>query len=304
MKKFFSIIKKTGITTIGIILLLVIWSFIEPHAVLNIEDETTKVKNLPPSWQGKKIAQLTDFQVGLWGDNRNMIDRTVNVILEEKPDLVLITGDFIYHAGEDYQPEIEAVIQRLTPLIENQIPVYAVLGNHDYAMDKKSDKPDTKQANYLQTQLESLGIKVLENESVELKQDNTNESLYLVGVGSQWAKRDDIAKALSSLPSNQTPHIVMMHNPDSFPKFPANTASFSMAGHTHGGQGRIPGFPQFSWLRFVQDDEVYADGWVADGYGKQGNKLYINPGIGMSIVPTRLFCPPELTFFTLLPQSN
>ena len=53
-----------------------------------------------------------------------------------------------------------------------------------------------------------------------------------------------------------------------------------------------------SWLRFTQKDKVYADGW-AKGYGETGNQLYVNPGIGMSIVPIRLFCPPELTFFTL-----
>jgi hypothetical protein len=71
-----------------------------------------------------------------------------------------------------------------------------------------------------------------------------------------------------------------------------------VAGHTHGGQVRVPGFPQWSWLRFTQKDKVYADGW-AKGYGEPGNNLYVNPGIGMSYAPIRLFCPPELTFFTL-----
>jgi hypothetical protein len=52
------------------------------------------------------------------------------------------------------------------------------------------------------------------------------------------------------------------------------------------------------WLRFTQPDKVYADGWTKD-YEEPGNKLYVNPGIGMSIAPIRLFCPPELTLFTL-----
>jgi len=132
---------------------------------------------------------------------------------------------------------------------------------------------------------------------VQLRSPDTSEPLYLVGIGSLWANRDNVDLALSDLPDN-SPRIVMMHNPDTFEQFPPDSAPFSVAGHTHGGQVRVPGFPQWSWLRFTQKDKVYADGW-ARGFGQAGNALYVNPGIGMSIVPIRLFYPPELTFFTL-----
>lgn len=90
----------------------------------------------------------------------------------------------------------------------------------------------------------------------------------------------------------------MMHNPASFALFPANTAPVAVAGHTHGGQIRLPFTPEWSWLTFIKEDRVHADGWI-DGYGKQRNHLYVNRGIGFSILLIRINCPPEITLFTL-----
>ena len=296
MKNTAQILKFTTIGIFSAIALLIIWSFIEPR-ILNTENETAKITNLPPAWQGKKIAQLTDFQIGLWGDNRGTASRSVAKIVEEKPALALISGDFLYHPGKNITPEIETAVDIVRPLVEAGIPTYAVLGNHDYGMSSKSAEPKVQEAERLTTALEAAGIEVLQNESVPLQRSSSDETLYLVGVGSLWANRDDVDGALSTL-SDSSPRITMMHNPDTFEQFPSNSAPFAVAGHTHGGQVRVPGFPQWSWLRFTQKDKVYADGW-AKGFGEPGNQLYVNPGIGMSIVPIRLFCPPELTFFTL-----
>lgn len=296
MKDIAQKLKYTTLGIVGVIALLVIWSFIEPR-VLNTETETAKIPNLPNSWSGKQIGQISDFQIGLWGDNRGTARNSVAKLIEAKPAIALISGDFLYHPGANIKPEIETAVDIVRPLVEAGIPTYAVLGNHDYGMSSKKAQPKTKEAERLEKALESAGIEVLENEAVELQQSNNNEPLYLVGVGSLWANRDNVDEALSAVPDN-SPRIVMMHNPDTFEQFPANSAPLALAGHTHGGQVRIPGLPQWSWLRFTQKDEVYADGW-ARSFGKVGNQLYVNPGIGMSIAPIRLFCPPELTFFTL-----
>jgi predicted MPP superfamily phosphohydrolase len=289
-------LKSLGIGIVCGTALLTIWSFIEPY-VINTEVESVNIPNLPAAWDGQQVAQITDFQIGLWGDNRSTARRSVAKIIEAKPAAALISGDFIYHPGQNIEPEIEAAVEILRPLVEADIPTYAVLGNHDYGMSSRSAAPDTETAQRLETALESAGVEVLENESVQLGLPDSNESIYLVAVGSLWAKRDNVEQALSTVPSD-SPRIAMMHNPDSFEKFPANSAPLAVAGHTHGGQIRIPGLPQWSWLRFTQKDKVYADGW-AKGYGEPGNQLYVNPGIGMSYAPVRLFCPPELTFFTL-----
>jgi predicted MPP superfamily phosphohydrolase len=69
-----------------------------------------------------------------------------------------------------------------------------------------------------------------------------------------------------------------------------------VAGHTHGGQVRLPFTPDWSWLELVSD--LPADGFV-DGYGEPRNQLYVSRGVGFSVVPVRLNCRPELTVFTL-----
>ena len=281
---------------LGIVGLLIIWSFIEPRT-LNTTSAVAKIPNLPPSWRGKKVGQLSDFQIGLWGDNRNTARRSVAELIEAEPDIALISGDFIYHPGENTKPEIETAVDIVRPLVEAGIPTYAVLGNHDYGMSSKTAQPKVELAQRLATELEAAGIEVLENEAVQLESPDSNEALYLVGVDSLWANRDNVDLALSQVPDS-SPRISMMHNPDTFEQFPASTAPFAVAGHTHGGQVRLPGTPQWSWLAFTQKDEVTADSW-ATGDGQPNNQLYVNVGIGMSIAPIRLFCPPELTLFTL-----
>ena len=296
MKSTAQILKYTALGLFGVLGLLIIWSFIEPRT-LNTVNETARIRDLPPSWQGKKVGQISDFQIGLWGDNPNTARRSVEELIEADPALALISGDFIYHPGANEKPEIETAVDIVRPLVEAGIPTYAVLGNHDYGMSSKKAQPKTEIAQLLATELEAAGVEVLENEAVELRSPDGNEPLYLVGVDSLWANRDNVDLALSDLPDN-SPRITVMHNPDTFEQFPPNSAPLAVAGHTHGGQVRVPGTPQWSWLRFVQKDEVVADGW-AKGYGEPSNQLYVNIGIGMSIAPIRLFCPPELTLFTL-----
>ncbi len=280
----------------GAIALLAIWGFIEPR-FLDTEEEVAKIPNLAASWEGKQIGQLSDFQIGMWAGNPGTARRSVEQMIEASPAAVLISGDFIYHAEPNPEEEIEIAVSIVRPLVEAGIPTYAVLGNHDYGMSSKKANPGEQLASSLETELEAAGVVVLENESVAMQLPESGEPLYLVAVDSLWSNDDNVDAALSDVPEG-SPRVALMHNPDSFELFPPNTAPLAVSGHTHGGQIRLPNSPQWSWLRFTQKDKVYADGW-AKGYGKEGNNLYVNVGIGMSIIPIRVFCPPEMTLFTL-----
>ncbi|MEA5527216.1 reverse transcriptase domain-containing protein [Nodularia spumigena] len=77
--------------------------------------------HLPPSWQGKQIGQISDFQIGLWGDNRGTVRRSVAKLVEEKPAVILITGDFIYHPGSNIKPEVETAVDIVRPSIPSII---------------------------------------------------------------------------------------------------------------------------------------------------------------------------------------
>lgn len=292
---------------LGVVLLAGIWGLgIEPRLILDKTERKASISNLPQSWEYRKVALLSDFQVGLWLDNDGMVERAVNAVVASDADLVLLTGDFIYHSPENPEKEIEHTVDMLRPLTENGMPVYAVLGNHDYAMGRKKDAPDFKRAEKIRTALESIGITVLQNDAVILAISEKNESgdeskkekpLYLVGIGARWPGQDNVDLALSKVPDDM-PRLVMMHHPDSFEQFPAHSAQFAVAGHTHGGQIAIPFTPQWSWMTYYREDNVHADGWI-ENYGEPGNNLYVNRGIGCSIAPIRINAPPELTLFTL-----
>lgn len=301
------IIKNILLGLLGLFGLLLIWGLLEPYT-FDTEEEVAEIPGLPAAWSGQRVALIADWQVGMWLSNTPTIRRIVEQLISERPALVLIAGDFVYHAGEDPSVEIDKAIELVRPLVEAGIPTYAVLGNHDYSMD--SQKLETKNeqlADKVRQALEGVGVQVLQNEAVRLAlPGNLNQTvartdeeslLYVVGIGPEWPDEDEPIAAINQVPKG-APRLVFMHNPDSFKPLPSGTAPLAMAGHTHGGQLRLPFLPEWSWMTFVKEDEVHADGWIS-GYGQPGNRLYVNRGIGFSIIPIRINCPPEITLFTL-----
>ncbi|MFP4600847.1 MAG: metallophosphoesterase [Persicimonas sp.] len=301
-------LKYTGIGLLAVLGILVVWGLIEPR-LLDVEHEEAAIAGLPASWEGQRIAQISDFQIGMWLDNPDTAEDAVEAIVDEEPALVLMSGDFVYHPADDgkIKEDMRAVAQIVRPLDAAGIPTYAVLGNHDYSMPKPDSKPDEELAALVATTLEREGVDVLINEAVRLSspggasESDDARPLYLVGIGSHYFQNDDTEQALEDVPDDAA-RVVMMHNPNTFAKLPADSAPLAVAGHTHGGQARLPGLPSFSYQTFVKSGEVHVDGWAPD-YGEAGNKLYVNRGIGMSLLPLRINCRPELTLFTLRPAS-
>lgn len=290
-----------GLILVGIL----IWGLVEPY-FLDIESEKAAIPNLPSEWEGKKVAVIGDFQVGMWMDNTETVENAAEKITEMQPDAVLILGDFIYHSLEDPESEMQKVEKLIRPLVKTDIPIFAVLGNHDYNMHNKKDEPKRSSAKHVKASLEEMGITLLHNRSVPLKLTKNNEvaigkpqdsSFYLAGLGANWPDNAEPAKALNEIPED-APRMIMMHNPETFAKLPANSAPIAVAGHTHGGQFRIPFAPDWSYKSLVAKDRVTVDGWI-DDYGAQGNHLYVNRGIGFSDLPLRINTPPEITVFTL-----
>lgn len=295
-----STLKYIGWGIIGFLAFLLLWGLIEPYLV-DTEAREATIPSLPAVWEGKQIGQVSDFQIGMWMDNVSTVRRSIETLVEASPAAALISGDFIYHALDNPDVEISKAVELVRPLTEAGIPTYAVLGNHDYS----NTPPIEALADQVETALEAIGVVVLQNEAVPLPLPASTQNpglsgdreLYLVGIGSHIAQNDNVEAALAAVPDNQ-PRIVMMHNPASFAKFPAQTAPFAIAGHTHGGQIRLPNTPDWSLLSLMEPGEVHADGWI-DDYGEPGNQLYVNRGIGFSIVPIRINCKPEVTLFTL-----
>ena len=214
---------------------------------------------------------MADLQVGMWLDNVGMARQAAAALVEQDPDAVLLLGDYVY-GDSDVEQNVRVVVEVLRVLPEAGIPTVAVLGNHDHTAGA---------ASLLTDRLESVGIEVLVNEATAVELGG--QDLHLVGVGSSRARRVDVAAAFDDVPADAA-RVVVMHNPDAFDRLPARTAPLGVAGHTHGGQIRVPFRPDWSLLRFVQDHPVHSDGWIPD-YGAPGNELFVNRGIGMSVAP-------------------
>lgn len=277
-------------------LLLLLWgTAIEPRFVLDVRRYEAEVPNLPNEWDSEVVALFSDLQVGMWLENTGMVKKTIQRVLDESPSLVLIAGDFVYHPDSARVDEAVSLVQ---PLTNAGLPVVAVLGNHDYSMGTNTDEVKEGIAHYLQKELRAIGVQVLENESRAFSTPTKESSLHIVGLGSAWAQKSSPSAAFAGI-SPDAARLTLMHNPIGYRNLLSHTSPLTLAAHTHGGQIRVPFMPSESWLDIARPHEVIADGWATDSTGAAGNRLYVNRGIGLSILPIRILCPPELTFFTL-----
>jgi predicted MPP superfamily phosphohydrolase len=229
------------------------------------------------------VALISDLHVGSPYRGLPALKHVVSVTNAEKPDLVILLGDFVIHevlGGVFVTPE--PIADELANL-HAPLGVVAVLGNHDWWYDG----PRVRRA------LESHGIRVLENEAVSL--EYRQHRFWVGGLPDLWTRGDGVATTLSQVRDNE-PILLAMHNPDVFPGIPERV-SLALAGHTHGGQVNVPviGRPKVP-SKFGQR---YAYGLIEES----GRKLFVTGGIGTSIIPARFGVPPEIVILLLNPTK-
>jgi len=279
--------------------LVVYGAGVEPRFVVR-NDETAAIPNLPPAWEGKQIATFADMQVGMRLANVDAVRRAVGKVVSARPALVLLPGDFVYEADQAVDTQMQEVVALLQPILDDSIPVYAVLGNHDYSLMNEHSEQENAVARRVRIALDHAGVHMMDNQVrpltiASLAADGVNDTLYLAGIGEKWAKNDRSAETMAMVPHG-APRIVFMHDPDSFAKILPGDAPFAIAAHTHGMQLGIPWLSDYLWRHYFSDTGSGLEGWQD---GASGNRLYINRGIGFSIVPARVNAVPEVTVFTL-----
>src|SRR5919199_3136184 len=123
--------------------LVAAWSALIEPRLIDEREERAEIPDLPPAWHGRRLALLADPQVGAWFSNVGTVRRIVDRVLEARPALALIAGDFVYQASRDPAGAIGLAVELVGPLPAGSIPTYAVLGNHDYATE--SDEARARQ---------------------------------------------------------------------------------------------------------------------------------------------------------------
>jgi uncharacterized protein len=253
------------------------WGFlIEPNRLV-VRETPLALPGWPPALDGMKIALLSDLHAGAPFIDERKLAEVVEDTNGAAPDLVLLAGDYMVGKEPGSRRMEPEVIARGLEGLHARLGVFAVLGNHDAWYDG----PRVRRA------LEEHGIRVLENEVVEVRARGT--SFWLAGLADLMTGEQAIS---STLARAGDPVIALTHEPDIFPNIPARVA-LTLAGHTHGGQVVLP----FLGRRVVPSryGERYAIGHVVEG----GRHLFVTPGIGTSILPVRFGVPPEISVLTL-----
>lgn len=254
--------------------------FVEP-TWLRIKRLVVPLPTLPLDLDGIRIVHLSDLHAGSEVPTA-FLRRVVATVQELAPDAIVLTGDFIHS-----QPEDANALTDILQGLHAPHGVFAVLGNHDYAVNYSGDcgLPGVEQV--IITALERAGVTVLRNQEVEITTGRSHLPLY--GIDEYWSGRADVSPLHTTAPD--LPRIVLCHNPDVVQFLPEQNTNVVLCGHTHGGQVRLPPFRP---LLTMTSDRRYWGGLTARGNGW----VFVSRGIGYTW-RVRFAARPECVEITL-----
>lgn len=252
-------------------------------------------ERLPAAFKGLKIIQLSDIHTGSL-NNLAAVNRGIDMVLAEKPDLILFTGDLVNNVASEMTDDYQAVFSRLRA----PMGVFSTLGNHDYGDYQWWETAELKKANLdrLKQIEKDMGWRLLVNEHVVLERGG--EQIALIGV-ENWSAKARFPKYgrmdLAYPGAEKYPFkLLMSHDPSHWdaeirPHYP--DIDLMLSGHTHGMQFGVE-LPGIKWspVQFMYKQ------WA--GLYKQGRqRLYVNRGYGFIGYPGRFGILPEITVIEL-----
>ena len=241
--------------------------FIEPYRI-----EVTR-HHLPAAVTTPlKIAHVSDLHTyGIGRRERKLL----SLLKEEAPDLIVLTGDSISDAAG------YAGLQEVLRGMQASLGIWVVRGNHEnwYPVDKVDGFGE------FQDYFAAAGANYLYNSSQQVRDD-----LWIVGLDDEMSGRPNLAKALVGVPEKVF-RLGIFHSPAFFDSVKGQ-CNLVLAGHSHGGQIRIPFLKP---LQLPAGCNGYYEGW----YEREGAHMYVSRGIGTSILHARFNCRPELAIITL-----
>lgn len=274
MKKFFLIII--------IIILSVLYLYCENNN-LQISNYSITNNNFPVEFNNYKIVQISDFHNT---KSKRLAKDLVKEIKNQKPDIIVLTGDLIDANKEHMDISIDFIKE-----INNTAPIYFVTGNHEASINDYSE---------LKNKLEENNVTILDNESQVIKKKSSE--INIIGISDPTMKHSHyetdeniIEFELDSIDYNKDNYTILLsHRPELFEIYVDNDINLVLTGHAHGGQIRIPFiggliapnqglFPKYTNGKIEQDDTT----------------MIVSRGIGNSILPFRINNRPELVLITL-----
>ena len=250
--------------------------------------------DLPDAFDGFQITHISDIHSGSF-DNAEKINYAVDLINEQKSDIILFTGDIVNTHAVEMHPWIETFRRIEQP----EFGKFSVLGNHDYGEYVEWPTARAKQANFeaIKDLHRQIDFKLLLNEHRTISKDG--QKLSLVGVenwGNNFKKAGDLTKASAGLAASDF-KVLMSHDPSHWEyevKNHPKNFHLTLSGHTHGFQFgiEIPGVIKWSPVQYVYKQ------W-AGLYENVGRYIYVNRGFGFHAYAGRVGIWPEITVIEL-----
>ncbi len=250
--------------------------------------------DLPDNFDGMTITQISDIHCGSF-DDPEKIEYAIDLINQQKSDVILFTGDIVNTHAEEMHPWIETFRRIEMPPMGK----FSVLGNHDYGEYVTWPSQKEKQKNFedIKDLHRQIDFKLLLNENIRLKRGG--EEIALVGVenwGLGFKQAGDLAKASEGVAKGDF-KILMSHDPSHWSHevqhHPSNY-HLTLSGHTHGMQFGIEVPGMFKWSPVQYRYEQWAG-----LYENLGRYIYVNRGFGFHAYPGRVGIWPEITVLEL-----
>lgn len=258
-----------------------------------IRRQIVKLPNLPKAFDGIKIAQLSDIHSGSFF-NKTAVKGGVEMVLQEKPDMIFFTGDLVNNEAKEVRDYIDVFNKLKAPY-----GVFSVTGNHDYGdyhnwssqREKQQNFKDLMEAHHL------MGYNLLMNDHRFVEIDG--EKLAIIGIenwgGGRFAKYGKLDLAYKG--TDEAPvKLLLSHDPSHWdaqvrPLYP--DIDLMLSGHTHGFQFGVE-IGNFKW----SPSQYAYKQWA--GLHQEGSQyLYVNRGFGYLGYPGRVGMPPEITIIEL-----
>lgn len=287
-------ISTTALAAAGIFSALAIDGIIFGKYRHTVRKVKLRFKNLPESFKGYKIVQISDVHSGSFF-NPQKLQKAIDLINEQDADVVLFTGDMVNNYADEFKPFIP-----LFKSIKAKDGKFSILGNHDYGNYGAWNSREEKAQNIptLKNYQAEAGFKMLRNENIALEKNG--EKIYLLGV-ENWGIKPfpqygDLDKALVGVPEDAI-KVLMSHDPTHFDevvKKHKTNVHLTLSGHTHGMQFGLD-LKNIKWspVKFKYKK------W-ADLYESEGKYLYVNRGFGVIAYPGRVGINPEITVIELV----
>lgn len=258
---------------------LLLYAFNYSNSEIAVEEYTVTLAGLPGSFEGFRIAHLSDIHGNTFGDDNSEI---LAILREQEPDIIAITGDI---CDDDNPPR---TVRRLLEQLVEIAPVYYVTGNHEWS---------ARHINELMEMMAELGVTPLRNEYVLLSKDGS--SLVLAGIDDKngYADQKSPLELMSGILEEQgdVPTVLLSHRPDDVEDYWRMGYDLVLAGHYHGGVVQIPrvgGLISPSRELFPE----YSKGLYT---GANGGALVLSAGLAGNVLPPRLFNPLHIPVVVL-----